>query len=434
MSTPPPGSLGLPFLGEALAFLEDPFAFQAERTRRHGNVWKTRILGDTVVFFAGPEGLGFFLDPDNFTREKGSPPHLGALLGKDAVPFIDGETHKARKRLLLSAFTRDALRSYVPGVRALVARHVAQWSAAGEQPLNPQITQLGFDIANRLFTAAPPELSDTATAADFALVIRGAFSPPVNLPFTAYGKALKACERLRGYIATSVSERDASGTALGVLKDARGSGGESLSRRELEMELLHFFFAAHGGITAALAWLVVVFGQHPEVASRAREEIAGLPAEPSYEDLLGLSYVRAVGREIRRLYPIAPSTFFAVAKRDLEYEGHAIRAGWKAVGAIWPTLQDAATFPDPSTFRAERLTDAALAALPSNAFVPQGGGSPEGHRCAGEAFVELVLPLFAFELLRAHTVELPSQDLRPGAGGLGPLPRGGLRAKIVPFT
>ena len=76
MSQIPPGSLGMPFLGEALKFLKDPFAFTLDRTRKHGNIWKTRILGDTVVFFAGPKAFSFFMNPENFTRQNGSPKFL----------------------------------------------------------------------------------------------------------------------------------------------------------------------------------------------------------------------------------------------------------------------------------------------------------------------------------------------------------------------
>jgi hypothetical protein len=82
-----------------------------DRTKQHGNVWKTRILGDTVVFFAGPKAFSFFMNPEHFTRQDGSPRFLQDLLHADAVPFLDGERHKARKRLLLSAFTDQALDS-----------------------------------------------------------------------------------------------------------------------------------------------------------------------------------------------------------------------------------------------------------------------------------------------------------------------------------
>lgn len=431
LPTLPPGSLGLPFVGEALAFLDDPFTFQASRAAQHGAVWKTRILGSNVVFFGGPKALTFFLDPANFTREKGSPPHLQELLGHDAVPFIDGEVHRKRKRLLLAAFTKEALAGYVTGLRALVDRTLAGLPADAEATLNPLLTQLAFDVANRLFAGAPPDQSDEAMAAEFSRVVQGAFAPPVNLPFTAYGKALKSRDKLRAYIHEAVSTRDGEGTALAVLKAARGPEGEALSPRELEMELLHFFFAAHAGIAGALAWLVVVLAQRPELTAKVRAELEGLPPEPGYADLMGLRYLAAVCREVRRAYPIAPSTFFGVALRDLEFEGHSIPKGWKGVGALWPTLQHADTFRDPAAFEPERLTDEAAGKLPENAYVPQGGGPPDGHRCPGESFVDLVLPLFVVSLLRGRDLSLPEQDLTPGAGGVGPLPRGGLRVRFA---
>jgi cytochrome P450 len=428
---PPPGSTGLPFLGEALAFLKDPFTFQAEKTKKHGLLWKTKILGNTVVFFNGPKGFSFFLDPENFTREKGSPPHLQELLHPDAVPFIDGDRHRARKRLLLAAFTPEALAGYVPLLQRLVERYVAQWATGDEVKLNKELAKLAFDMANVLFAAADPETSDTTNGADFDIVLAGTFAPPVKLPFTRYGKALKARDRLRAYIHDAVSTRGGAGTALGVLKAARSPKGDALTQSELEIELLHFFFAAHGGITAVFAWLLVVLGSHPDILAKLKAEVDALPAGPlTYDALQAMRYTAAVGREVRRAYPIAPGTFFGIAKKDLEFDGHTIKKGWGAMGSIWNTLQDGSTFQDPGKIDPERMSDGAFAKLPANAYVPQGGGPADGHRCAGEALTDLVVPLFAAAFLRHATIELPAQDLTPGPGGLGPLPKDGLRARV----
>jgi cytochrome P450 len=427
--------MGAPFLGEALQFLKDPFAFTLSRTRQHGNVWKTRILGDTVVFFAGPKAFSFFMNPEHFTRQAGSPRFLQDLLHADAVPFLDGERHKARKRLLLSAFTDQALDSYLPGIFTILTRFVDRWIAAGEHPIGGDLSQLGFDIADMLFAASDPANSNVESAGDFGTLIKGTFSPPINLPFTAYGKAIKARDRLRSYIKHQVATRggDGQGGALGVLKAARGPGGEQLAAAELEIELLHFFFAAHGGLTAALAWSLVVLGEHPELAGRLRgESDAQLgDATPTLAQVRALGHARAVAREVLRVYPVAPSTFFGVAKKDLELDGLAIRAGWKGAGAIWATLQDGSTFTDPTVFRGDRLGDDAVAALPRNAFVPQGGGPPDGHRCAGEALVQLVVPAFLGWFTRSYDLTYPSQDASPGGGGLGPLPRSNLIVKIA---
>ncbi len=433
-AAPPPGSSGAPLVGEALQFLKDPFEFTLARTRRHGNVWKTKILGDTVVFFAGPKAFTFFMNPDHFTRQSGSPKFLQELLHPDAVPFLDGDRHKARKRLLLAAFTDEALDSYLPGVFAVFDRFVRGWVARGESALAPDLSQLGFDVADMLFAASDPATSNVESARDFEIMNRGAFAPPINLPFTAYGKAIRARDRLRAYIKAQVASRGGKGTALGVLKGARGPNGEQLQPIELEIELLHFFFAAHGGLTAALAWSLVVLGQNPDLAKRLRSEADTKlgDAPPDLAQVRSLVHARAVCREVLRVYPIAPVTFFGVAKKDLELDGYAIKAGWKGAGAIWATLQDGATFADPTAFRGERLTDDTVAGLPTNAFVPQGGGPPDGHRCPGESLIQLLMPAFLGWFTKNYDLAWPSQDATPGGGGLGPLPRSRVRAKITP--
>jgi cytochrome P450 len=356
MSQPPPGSLGAPYLGEALQFLKDPFTF-----------------------------------------------------------------------------TQDALGSYLPGMTRIFSRYAERWARAGEQPVVDDLAQLGFDVADMLFAASDPEVSNVERGRDFMTMLRGTFAPPINLPFTAYGKAIKARDRMRVYIHEAVATRDRAGSALSVLKAARGPNGEQLSPRELEIELLHFYFAAHGGLTAALAWLLVVLGEHPDIAQRLRAEADATLGDgpPTLAQIEQLAYARAVSREVLRAYPIAPTTFIGIAKRDLDYAGYSIRAGWKGAGAIWANLQDGTTFRDPATFDAERLGDEAVRALPANAYVPQGGGPRDGHRCAGEALIQLVMPMFLGWFTRRYDVTWPAQSTSPVGGGLGPLPKDGVRFALA---
>ena len=159
-------------------------------------------------------------------------------------------------------------------------------------------------------------------------------------------------------------------------------------------------FVVNDDVDAALALGAdgVHLGQGDDGAERALE--AGL--------LLGISVAN------RREAAIA------------EYLG----ASYVGAGAIWATLQDISTFTDPTVFRGDRLGDDAVAALPSNAFVPQGGGPPEGHRCPGETLIQLVLPAFLGWFLRNYELGYPAQDASPGSGGLGPLPKSQLRVSI----
>lgn len=98
----PPGSLGLPWIGETLAFVQDSFAFFAERRKKHGPVFRTRLLGEQVVCLTGPEAVSFFYDTRYFTRVDASVPQLRELLHPEAIPFLDqSPAHAARRQLLL---------------------------------------------------------------------------------------------------------------------------------------------------------------------------------------------------------------------------------------------------------------------------------------------------------------------------------------------
>lgn len=427
--TPPPGALGLPFIGHTGAFLKDPFAFFAERHRQHGPVFRARILGDTIVCFVGPEAFTFFSDETLFTRAGASPPHFQEILHADALPFIDGDKHKARRSLLMNAFKPQALAGYVPIIQAVVERYLDKWSDGVERRGVDEFGAMAFAIADSLFAGADPAKDNAILAAHFDKVLAGVFAIPVNLPFSAFGKALVSRDALRAYISQTVDAYKP-GTASHVLEQlvsARSPEGKALSKEEIKIETLHFFFAAYAGLQAALVNLVLALSQHPEVLERVRQEVARVsPTGQAGVTPTDVPYTDAVAREVRRYFPIVPTTFFAVAKQDCEFSGFQIKKGWKATAALHATMRDDATFPNADQFNPDRFSRGESALRP-NSYVPHGGGPMTGHRCAGEALADQLINLFAVLALRTHSWELPKQDLTFKLAGLAPLPADGLR-------
>jgi cytochrome P450 len=419
----PPGNLGLPFLGETLPFLRDPITFLEERSRRHGPVFKTRILGDDVVCLAGPQAIAALYDERYFQRRGGSPPHFAEIFGEQAVVFKDGADHRRTRRLMAQVFSPEALAGYRETIDRVVARHVARWADRGELRGVDELGQLCFAVANSLFGGVDPDVDDPHHAALFRTFLRGVFALPVDLPGTTWRRAMKARDALRVHVARSV-DAHRPGEArhvLARLMAARDGGGAGFTADEVKTECLHFYSAAYAPVQAAACNLLVALARYPEVMGRTRAAVrAG-------DD----GYLDQVTREVRRFFPIVPSTLFALVKQDLELAGFRIPRGWKAVAGLATGIRDGHGFSDPDRFDPGRFAPGRfdLAGQPTP-YVVHGGGTHDGHRCAGEWLADAILRSFAAGLLRDHTFELPPQDLTPRPAGLCPLPVDGLRMRV----
>ena len=148
--------MGLPLLGRTLAFVGDTFGFIGDGRARHGGTFRTRILGVPTVFIAGPAACEVWLDESKITRDGAFPPNIEALFGGESLPMMDGDAHKARKRLLLAGFDRAALEAYAPLLQARVEDHLARWCAVEEVRLIGELQTVALEgIARRCSGSSP---------------------------------------------------------------------------------------------------------------------------------------------------------------------------------------------------------------------------------------------------------------------------------------
>src|SRR3954470_22033408 len=98
----PPGSSGLPLLGETLALLRDPFGFVETRARRLGPVFRTRLLGRPTAVITGPEATAKFVDDADVQRAGAMPANIETLFGGRTLPVLDGDEHRARKQAVMA--------------------------------------------------------------------------------------------------------------------------------------------------------------------------------------------------------------------------------------------------------------------------------------------------------------------------------------------
>src|SRR5205085_12351517 len=101
-------------LGETLPILQDPYEFVEEHRAGFGPVFHTNVLAQETAVLCGPDACPVFIDPANITRVGAQPPSVAELFGGATLTTLDGAEHRARKALVLHAFSDEALDSYLP--------------------------------------------------------------------------------------------------------------------------------------------------------------------------------------------------------------------------------------------------------------------------------------------------------------------------------
>jgi cytochrome P450 len=183
-----------------------------------------------------------------------------------------------------------------------------------------------------------------------------------------------------------------------------------------------------------MATLVIELAADAAVRGKLAAEIArDAPSGPlALEQLLGMTYLGAVVREVKRVSPVVPGVF-GLARTDIEFEGYTIPKGWMLLLGLRTSHQMPEVYASPERFDPDRFgADRAEHDRTPNAFFPHGPGLPAtSHHCVGTDYATLLTCVFATVLARRYEYVLPSQDLSYRRNRLTPVPVDGLRATIT---
>jgi len=427
----PPGREGLPLLGETLAFAKNPFAFIDERLKRHGRIFRSRVLGRDAVVIAGPEAAGTFIDSNVVERGGSMPPHVQEIFGGRSLPLLDGDVHRGRKSVVVQAFTRAALTSYLPAMQASVERFFGKWTASGEFRWLDEMKALSIEVICRNVLGMQPGAEMDRLRDDYDTLTRGFATLPINLPGTTYHKALKARDRIFDVLHARVRERRAQATDDGLSR-ILAAAGTTMSDRDIVLELHHIViagfivFAEFGGIVQQLT-------AHADVRAKLAGEIqAKSPAGAiTLETLMTMPYLLQVVNEVKRLCPIIPAVF-GKTKEGFEVDCISVPAGWMVMWAVTPSHVAHGLYDDPQRFDPDRFSpERSEEKRHEQAFAPQGAGPAMGHRCPGLDYATYFMEMFAVVLLRGYTWQLPPQNYELDYSQTPPVAKDGLRARVM---
>jgi cytochrome P450 len=432
----PPGSTGLPLLGETLAFLRGPRQFVQERQARYGPIFRTHLFGAPTLYFTGPEAARWVFAGENKYLQVRWNASAAKVQGAQPVTKLTGEAHQKRRQLLMPHFTPAAVRGFVPRIQAIATRHLAEWAARpGELTVLPAMGALIFEVTLSLMVGDTP-LDVERLGRLFKTWTKGLFSViPLELPFTGLGRSLAARRELLSLLEPVVAGRGQLAVqpqdVLGSLLSVKDEEGLPLPREAVLDELLVQLLAGHETTQHTLANLMLLLAQHPETLQRCREEQrgAGVHEPLTLEGLRELPWLHQVLQEGLRFIPPVGGVF-RVTTQDVACGGYRIPRGWRLILGINGTHR-LPPWMAPEHFNPERMGPGrAEHKQQPHALIPFGGGA---RVCLGQHFAMAEMGVILSLLVRGYRWELlPGQEL-----AMVPLPfphpRSGIRVRFSPL-
>ena len=415
-----PGDRGWPLVGHTLSFVRDATGFTERNRLRHGDVFRTRVLGREGVTFLTPQATReIYLDPGKVLSSEGGWSNTIGELFRNGLMLRDFDDHHRHRRVMQQAFSRAALTGYVDAIHDVTDRHLRALPD-GEVDVYLFMKRLTLDIAAEVFVGVSlGEQSERVNRA-FQAAVAAAVTPlRVPLPGTPYRRGLQGraeLTRVFGELVATRRREEPRGDLLSRLAHATTDDGALLPVDDVVDHVVFLMLAAHDTTTSTLAVLLWQLALHPAEQDRVAEEVRALDGAPvtpaDHGQLVHTS--RAMSEALRLSPPVPFSPRRALA--DVEIDGVAVPAGTGVSVSSLALHRHPDWWTRPAAFDPDRFAPGREEHKQhSHLFVPFGGGA---HLCIGNHVAEVMVKAIVARLLATRRV---SAD--PAAGVvISPIP------------
>ncbi|KAA0725612.1 Cytochrome P450 26A1 [Triplophysa tibetana] len=411
----PPGSMGLPFIGETLQLILQRRKFLRMKRQKYGCIYRTHLFGNPTVRVMGADNVRQILLGEHKLVAVQWPASVRAILGSETLSNVHGTQHRNKKKAIMKAFSRDSLQHYIPVIQQEVKSAVRDWlQKDGCVLVYPEVKRLMFRIAMRILLGFQPEQIKTdeeELVEAFEEMIRNLFSLPIDVPFSGLYRGLKARDFIHSKIEENIRKKMQDGEneneqeykdALQLLIENSRRSDEPFSLQAMKEAATELLFGGHETTASTATSLVMFLALNPDVVQKVREELqekveTGVysPGKTlSMELLEQLKYTGCVIKETLRLNPPVPGGF-RVALKTFELNGYQIPKGWNVIYSICDTHDVAEVFPNKEEFQPERFLSKDTEDASRFNYIPFGGGS---RMCVGKEFAKVLLKIFIVEL------------------------------------
>ncbi|XP_061370400.1 taxadiene 5-alpha hydroxylase-like [Gastrolobium bilobum] len=442
----PPGSLGIPIIGQSLGLLRAMRANVAEkwieeRTKKYGPISKLSLFGKPTVFIYGQAANKLIFQNSGNTIVNQQTQSIKMILGDRNLMELSGEDHSRVRNALVSFLKPESLKLYVGKMDEEVKRHLEMhWHGKQQIKVLPLMKTMTFNIICSLLFGIERGKQRDEFLACFKAMMGGMWSVPVNVPFTRYNRSLRASARIQNMMEEIVHkkkielEQNGASAHKDLISCLLGMVGEDDKQVITEKEIIHnvrlVMVAGYDTSSVVITFIIRLLSNEPAIYAavlQEQEEIA--KSKPSgetltWEDISKMKYTWRVAMETLRMIPPVFGGF-RKAVADIEYGGYLIPKGWQIFWVTAMTHMDNSIFSEPSKFDPSRFEN--QASVPPYCFIPFGGGA---RMCPGYEFARVEILVAIHYIVTRFSWKLCSDNFF--SRDPTPVPTQGLLVEIWP--
>ncbi|MQL88786.1 hypothetical protein Taro_021364 [Colocasia esculenta] len=411
----PPGSMGLPLLGETLQFFapnttSEVSPFVRQRVQRYGPIFKTSLVGRPVVVSTDPEFNQLVFLREGKLFQSWYPDTFTEIFGRQNVGSLHGFMYKYLKSLVLKLFGPENLRERLFHEVADAARaSLASWAAQPSVELKDAIATMIFNLSAKKLISYDPSKSTENLKENFVAFIKGLISFPVDIPGTSFNKCMqgrkKAMRLLEGILRErrTSPERRGNSDFFDVVLEELGKE-KTLLTEAIALDLMFvLLFASFETTSLAMTMAVKLLTDHPAVLQKLTEEheaIINKREDPTsfrltWEEYKSMAFTSQVINETVRLTNIVPA-IFRRALKDVQIRGYTIPAGWAVMVCPTAVHLNPEIYKDPLAFNPWRWKEESDSSGMHKNFMAFGGGM---RFCVGTDFTKMEMAVFLHYLV-----------------------------------
>uniref|UniRef100_A0A7N0TCL8 Cytochrome P450 n=1 Tax=Kalanchoe fedtschenkoi TaxID=63787 RepID=A0A7N0TCL8_KALFE len=412
----PPGSMGLPFIGETVSFLraqkeDETNEWVQCRVAKHGPIFKTRVMGSNAVVLTGQSGNKFmFNGGDNGIASNLVFPSA-KILGFKSIFEITGSRHAIVRGAIMSFLRPETIQNYVGQMDSIIKQQMLQeLKGKDTTKIVPLMKRIAFNVTCRLLFRVGSEEVDEMFE-DFTTALRGTWQLPLELPGTAFRAAVLARDRLHKRFCRVLQERRkqmAEGTlssnehdVILSLLELRDEDDKQFPDDEITDNIITLMIASHDTSTITLTHFIRHISRDPEAFNLVLKEHmdiikarTGTDGNLTWKDT---QQMRLTWRATQEIMRITPPIFgnFKTATKDTSFGGYDIPKGWKLLWVASLTHMNKEIFEDPKKFDPSRF-ESGTKAYPPYTYIPFGAGP---RICPGAEFARVEILLLVHHLI-----------------------------------